>query len=81
MKSQVLYIVWCHYISGEATGEIGTVSLLGVKGSTGTAHGLLSREEIPYSSGNSIKQRQEDLKWAEAEISRESGLLTPQTRS
>ena len=31
MKSQVLHTVWCN-MTGEATGEIGTSSLLGVKG-------------------------------------------------
>ena len=46
MKSQVLHTVWCN-ITGEATGEIWTWSLLGVKVLTGAHNTILASEVLP----------------------------------
>ena len=45
MKSQVLHTVWCN-ITVEATGEIWTWSLLGVKGLKGRKNALFELMEV-----------------------------------
>ena len=59
MKSQVLFTVWCN-ISGEAAGEIGDWSLLGVKGLTclhSSANALIGHNTcLPFYCGGSQVQ-------------------------